>query len=112
VWLDFLKAILRSHHLLLRKKITRDKNTKEPLIVLFVFCWCIILVALQVLGGQANTHSKITTHEKVLFVKQVLLIFSCVLLGGVEGERGIDTLHAKKGGPRDVDNKGGTMSLP
>jgi hypothetical protein len=27
-------------------------------------------------GGRANTHSNITTHEKVLFVKQVLLIFS------------------------------------
>jgi hypothetical protein len=26
-------------------------------------------------GGRANTHSKITTHEKVLFVEQVLLIF-------------------------------------
>jgi hypothetical protein len=29
-------------------------------------------------GGRANTHSKITAHEKVLFVKQVLLIFSCL----------------------------------
>jgi hypothetical protein len=31
-------------------------------------------------GGRANTntHSKITTHEKVLFVKQVLLILSCL----------------------------------
>jgi hypothetical protein len=26
---------------------------------------------------RANTHSKITIHEKVLFVKQVLLIFLC-----------------------------------
>jgi hypothetical protein len=42
-------------------------------------------------GGRANTHSKITTHEKVLFVKQVLLIFSCLLFalrGGFETIRG------------------------
>jgi hypothetical protein len=33
-------------------------------------------------GGRANTHSKITAHEKVLFVKQVLLIFSCLSFAG------------------------------
>jgi hypothetical protein len=33
----------------------------------------------QILGGRrAKTHGKITTHEKGLFVKQVLLILSCL----------------------------------
>jgi hypothetical protein len=39
-------------------------------------------------GGRANTHSKITANEKVLFVKQVLLIFSCLsFAGGGGGEQ-------------------------
>jgi hypothetical protein len=28
-------------------------------------------------GGRANTHNKITTHEKLLFVKQVLSVSVC-----------------------------------
>jgi hypothetical protein len=59
-------------------------------------------------GGRANTHGKITTHEKVLFVNQVLLVFSCLSFsvqkvskffkGGKKQEH-VTTAQGSKGSP-------------